>query len=58
MLIEYQEIDASSLDLVGPLWEKLRKHQEVLSKHFPQHYANRTWQARRPELLEKARLSG
>jgi len=55
MKIEYDEISARDLDIVGSLWEKLRKHQEVRSQHFAQHYASRTWEARRTELLEKAR---
>lgn len=55
MNIEYDEISACDLDIVGPLWEKLRKHQQVRSQHFAQHYASRTWKARRGELLEKAR---
>ena len=54
MKIEYSEIGACDLDIVGPLWEKLREHHEVRSPHFAQHYASRTWQARRAELLEKA----
>jgi len=54
MKIEYSEIGACDLDIVGPLWEKLREHQEVCSLHFAQHYASRTWKARRTELLEKA----
>lgn len=52
MKVEYLEINVSDLDLVAPLWDKLRKHQEALSPHFSQHYANRTWKARRTELLE------
>lgn len=55
MRIKYEEINAGALDLIEPLWEKLRKHQEVCSPHFAQHYAGRTWVARRAELLEKAR---
>ena len=55
MKIKYEEIDAGALDLVEPLWEKLRKHHEVRSSHFAQHYAGRTWVARSTELLEKAR---
>lgn len=58
MTIEYQEIDASALDIIGSLWEKLREYQEVRSPHFAQHYANRTWQARKTELLEKAKAGG
>jgi len=53
MRIEYTENGPRGLDLVAPLWEKLRAYQQTLSRHFPGHYANRTWQARRAELLEK-----
>jgi ribosomal protein S18 acetylase RimI-like enzyme len=53
--IEYAEIGARDLDIVGPLWEKLRRYQEVRSPHFARHYASRTWEARRTELLEKAK---
>jgi ribosomal protein S18 acetylase RimI-like enzyme len=58
MKVEYQEISARDLDLIAPLWDKLRKHQETLSPHFSQHYANRTWAARRSELLETGRTGG
>lgn len=55
MKIEYREIDAGAIDLIESLWEKLREHQGARSPHFAQHYANRTWRARKTELLEKAR---
>lgn len=55
MTIEYREIDASALDLIGSLWEKLREHQGARSLHFAQHYSNRTWGTRKTELLEKAK---
>lgn len=58
MNIEYSEKDAADLELVEPLWQKLREHQRVRSPHFPQHYANRTWQARKAELLDKAGTGG
>lgn len=54
MRTEYSEVDARDLDIVGPLWERLRQHQEGRSRHFAQHYASLTWKARRTELLEKA----
>jgi ribosomal protein S18 acetylase RimI-like enzyme len=55
MRIEYEEIDANSLNLVESLWEKLKKHQKVRSPNFAQHFADRTWEARRSELLVKAK---
>lgn len=56
MKIEYQVVDAEALDFIAPLWDKLRKHQEVRSPNFAEHYADRTWQARRKELLEAGGL--
>jgi ribosomal protein S18 acetylase RimI-like enzyme len=58
MVIEYQEVDAGELELIAPLWDKLRKHHEALSPHFSQHYANRTWEARKAELLGNAGSGG
>jgi diamine N-acetyltransferase len=57
-MIEYQEVAAGNMDIVAPLWDKLRKHQEVLSPNFSEHYVNRTWQARRAGLLETAGTDG
>lgn len=57
MNLEFREVEAGNLDLIAPLWDKLRKHQEVLSPHFSQHYANRTWEARKAELLGIAKSS-
>jgi diamine N-acetyltransferase len=54
MRIEYLEIAANDLDIVAPLWDKLRKHQEILSPNFSEHYARRPWKARRAGLLETA----
>jgi len=51
MKIRYQVTDRSELDLIAPLWEKLREHQRVRSVHFEQHYTNRTWTKRKTELL-------
>ena len=40
------------------MWDKLREYQQVLSPHFPQHYAARTWKARKAELLRISRAGG
>jgi diamine N-acetyltransferase len=58
MRIECLEIAADDLNVVAPLWDKLRKHQEILSPNFPEHYARRTWEARRAGLLETAGPDG
>ena len=58
MAIECVELDKRQIDLVGPLWHKLREHQRVRSSHFAAHYGRRTWPARRAELLAKAGEGG
>jgi ribosomal protein S18 acetylase RimI-like enzyme len=54
-MIEFEEKGKQDLDSIVPLWDKLREHQRVLSLHFSQHYARRTWKRRKTELLQKAK---
>jgi ribosomal protein S18 acetylase RimI-like enzyme len=56
--IKYTENGKQDLDLIAPLWEKLREHQRLRSLHFPGHYAARTWQARKADLMRKSRSGG
>lgn len=58
MKIQYSEKSKSELDLIAPLWNKLREYQQTRSLHFPQHYANRTWKRRKAELLRKSESGG
>lgn len=58
MRVEYEQKTPQDLHLIAPLWDKLREYQRVRSPHFPQHYAARTWKARRAELLKKSRTGG
>jgi ribosomal protein S18 acetylase RimI-like enzyme len=51
--IEYVEKDKKDLDIIGPLWEKLREHHKVRSQHFQKHFKQFTWEIRKNELLEK-----
>jgi ribosomal protein S18 acetylase RimI-like enzyme len=53
--IEYVEKGKLDLDQIALLWEKLRNYQKSLSPYFAEHYARRTWTARKTELLEKSR---
>jgi diamine N-acetyltransferase len=53
MKIEYLEKDQSSLDIIEPLWEKLREHHRVHSVHFKDHFSRIKWETRRKEILEK-----
>ncbi len=55
--IKYRVIDQRELDLIGPLWEKLKEHH-VSRAHSPdqaEHFARMTFDARKKGLLEKAR---
>jgi ribosomal protein S18 acetylase RimI-like enzyme len=58
MMIAYTAKGKQDLDSIALLWDKLREHQRVLSLHFPQHYASRTWKRRKAELLQRAREGG
>ena len=53
--IEYSEKTGSDLDLVKPLWEKLREHHQDVSHYFKGHYSQVTFDFRRKSLLEKSR---
>ena len=54
--MQYLVIEKHSLDIIAPLWEKLKDHQRIRSTHFRDHYANRTWAKRKNELLSAKRL--
>jgi ribosomal protein S18 acetylase RimI-like enzyme len=54
MKIEYLEKDKSGLDLVAPLWEKLKEHHRVRSTHFKEQFVKMSWTMRRKEILDKA----
>nr|WP_243686791.1 hypothetical protein [Methanobacterium formicicum] len=49
------ETDASNLNLVQPLWEKLNQHHLKQESNFKEHYAHFTFQKRVEVLLEKSR---
>ncbi len=53
--IEYSEADQSEMDVIGPLWQKLRSYHEVCSPHFSEHFARMTFDLRKKRLLEKSR---
>jgi ribosomal protein S18 acetylase RimI-like enzyme len=54
MGINYQELEKQEIDRLAPLWEKLREHHRVRSKHFTRRYNEVTWMKRKASLLEKA----
>jgi diamine N-acetyltransferase len=54
--IFYTETDAQGLDLIDPLWQKLREHHKARApKVFIEHYEKFTFSIRKKELLEKSR---
>ncbi|MBI5876356.1 MAG: GNAT family N-acetyltransferase [Chloroflexi bacterium] len=52
--IEYTHGDAAWLEIIQPLWEKLKRHHEQGSRHFAQIYRQFTFEQR----LQKFRDSG
>lgn len=52
--IEYLDTDQTSLELIKPLWERLRDHHISLSPHFSVQIARNTFEVRSKELREKA----
>jgi diamine N-acetyltransferase len=57
-MIKYAEKDGKDLDIIAPLWDKLREHQRIRSIHFSAHYEKRTWKRRKEELLQKSESGG
>lgn len=54
MNISYIELDSCQIDLIMPLWEKLRDHHRDLSPYFPERYIKFTFQERKEDLLKKS----
>ncbi|BCG60768.1 GNAT family N-acetyltransferase [Paenibacillus sp. URB8-2] len=55
MKIEYLETDQTSLELVKPLWERLRDHHASLSKYFSEHISRNTFEERSRDLFNKSK---
>ncbi len=54
MYINYIEVDRNEIDIIQPLWEKLRNYHHDLSPHFAEKYNEITFQERKRELLKKS----
>jgi [ribosomal protein S5]-alanine N-acetyltransferase len=52
---EYIEKNQDDLDLIRPLWEKLREHHRDVSQFHKDHYSNFAFKDRKEQLLEKSR---
>jgi len=54
MDISYIEVSGEEIDIIKPLWEKLRDHHFGLSPHFADRYDEFKFEDRKKELLNKA----
>ncbi|MDD5338232.1 MAG: GNAT family N-acetyltransferase [Dehalococcoidales bacterium] len=54
MNIKYVEKDKSQLDIVHPLWEKIKEHHRARSIHFKEQFDATTWEIRKKQILDKA----
>ncbi|MBN1189873.1 MAG: N-acetyltransferase [Dehalococcoidales bacterium] len=56
--VRYSEGDREILDLIGPLWEKLREHHRAVSVFSRERFSALTFEKRKQDLLEKSRGGG
>lgn len=54
MNIKYIKLNNSQIDVIKPLWQKLKVHHHELSTHFPQRYLQSKFEERKEEILEKS----
>ena len=54
MNISYTKLNKDEIDIIKPLWEKLRAHHKELSKDFQERYAEFKFEERKEELLKKS----
>ncbi len=54
MYIIYLEVNRQEIDIIKPLWEKLRDHHRKLSPNFSERYIELTFENRRDDLLKKS----
>ena len=52
--IVYLERDKTGLDIIKPLWQKLKEHHRVRSTHFKEQFTKTSWSMRRQQILDKA----
>lgn len=55
MYVTYLEVNRKEIDIIQPLWEKLRDYHRELSPNFAKRYIELTFQRRKEELLKKSR---
>lgn len=55
--IEYLQGGKELLDLVEPLWEKLKEHHKVNSNYFTKYFSNFSFEARKAKFLTDSIVS-
>lgn len=55
MNISYTELNNDQIDIIKPLWNKLRDYHGELSIYFSEIYANTVFEERKKELLKKSK---
>jgi ribosomal protein S18 acetylase RimI-like enzyme len=54
MNINYLEVDRREIDIIKPLWEKLRDYHHGLSLYFAERYMEFAFEERKKQLLKKS----
>lgn len=52
-MIQFIEISEAEIDLIKPLWEKLRDYQSLKSIYFRDDLKNNTWEKRKKDLINE-----
>jgi diamine N-acetyltransferase len=53
--IKFKIVSKEDLDLIEPLWQKLKKHHQIISSHFQEKYQNNNFETRKQEIITKSR---
>jgi hypothetical protein len=53
--IEFKVISYEDLDLIEPLWEKLKEHHQIISPHFKEKYHGTDFKTRKHEIMNKSK---
>lgn len=52
---EFHQGSTETLELLGPLWDKLRQHHAASTKHFLERYETMKWSDRKQALVDKSK---
>ena len=54
MNIIYKKLNPNQIDIIKPLWDKLRDYHQNLSTNFPERYGAMKFEDRKEEILKKS----